>query len=80
MLGLGRVHFHRRDYKEMAAIARRVTELQPRSAAAFSMLGDAYYKMYRYDDALSAYERAAEFGSSDAQQGLARVRKAIGER
>ena len=78
LLGLARVHFHRRDFDKMADYAQRATKAAPRSGAAHTLLGDAYFKLLRYDDAKQAYARAVGLGDKTAQKGLARVEAKLG--
>ncbi len=78
LLGLSRVHFHRRDFDKMADYAQRATKAAPRSGAAQTLLGDAYFKLLRYDDAKRAYAKAVSLGDASAKKGLARVEAKLG--
>ena len=52
--------FNRGDYPRAAEMFRKVTELAPDNARAFSNLGAAYHQMDRFEEALQAYRRSLE--------------------
>src|SRR5262249_9716228 len=51
-------YFNRGNYPRAVEMFRRVTELAPDNARAFSNLGAAYHQMDRYEDALAAYRKS----------------------
>ena len=51
-------YFNRGQYAQAAEMFRRVTELAPDSARAFSNLGATYHQMDRLEDALTAYRKS----------------------
>jgi tetratricopeptide (TPR) repeat protein len=50
----------------------------PTNATARLKLGDAYYKVLRYKDALEQYEKAKSHGSSRAAERIAKVNSRLG--
>lgn len=62
--GLAEVAFERARYTEALDYARRATKLSP-SARYYLLTGDAYFKLLRYRDAKSAYEKAAALNPSE---------------
>jgi hypothetical protein len=50
----------------------------PRSGAARLALGDAYFKVLRYDDARAAYLAARKLGSREADRRIRRLDDKLG--
>ena len=78
-LGLANCAFERGSYSRAAKLAKKATSLRPRSAAAFMLLGNARFKTLDYAAARKAYQRARDLGSKEAEAGLARLSKRLGE-
>jgi serine/threonine-protein kinase len=51
-------YFNRGNYARAVEMFRRVTELAPDSARAFSNLGAAYHQMDKFEEALAAYRKS----------------------
>ena len=52
---------------------QQALKLRPDDAALRLLVGDAAFKVFRYDDARAAYERARELGSPEAERRLAKL-------
>ena len=71
--GLTDLHFERSQYEKAVGFARRATSIAPRRARLHIKLGDAYFKVFRYNEAKRAYEKAQSLGSKSAKGRLARL-------
>jgi serine/threonine protein kinase/tetratricopeptide (TPR) repeat protein len=58
--GLAQVAFEEARYSATVELARRVVTMNPRQVQGHILLGDAYYKLLRYDEARRAWERALQ--------------------
>ncbi|MBN2576424.1 MAG: protein kinase [Deltaproteobacteria bacterium] len=58
VVGLAEVAFENARYTEALDYGRRAARLQPRAAKHHMVVGDAYFKLLRYDEAKAAYARA----------------------
>lgn len=74
LIGLSDLAFDRSKFNEAAKYARKAADASPRKASYRLKLGDAYYKLLRYRDAHSQYQRAKDLGSKDAKSRLLKVR------
>ncbi len=63
--GLAEVAFENARYTEALDYGRRVVRLQSKTTKYHVVVGDAYFKLLRYDDALAAYKRAAALSPND---------------
>jgi len=52
--------------EEAASLARDVVRIEPRNAAAWEVLGTAYFALKKYDESLNAWEKAREFEANPA--------------
>jgi tetratricopeptide (TPR) repeat protein len=79
--GLAQVAFESARYAEALDYGRRAVRLQPKSAAHHVVVGDAYFKLLRYDEALASYTRAQTLSPSDdgIKTRIGRVRARLGE-
>jgi len=77
--GLADVYFQRGKYALAADFAGRAVRRTPRKAALHVKLGDAYFKVLRYDDAEKAYRAARKLGSEVAAARLAMVAARLGD-
>ncbi len=79
LLGLAEIHFERGAYQKAVRFGERAVRAAPRGAAARMQLGDACFRVHRYDDARSEYQAAAALGHPAAAKALERVTAAIGD-
>lgn len=75
MAGLSDVYFERGLYARALHYARAAVRRAPGRASYHLRLGDALYKMQRYQEARGQYERAHALGSSAAELRLRRLQK-----
>jgi tetratricopeptide (TPR) repeat protein len=71
--GLTDLHFERSQYEKAVGFAKRATGIAPKRSRLHIKLGDAYFKVFRYNEARHAYKRADELGSRTAKGRLARL-------
>jgi tetratricopeptide (TPR) repeat protein/tRNA A-37 threonylcarbamoyl transferase component Bud32 len=79
--GLAEVAFENARYTEALDYGRRAARLQPKTAKHHIVVGDAYFKLLRYDEALGAYQRALALSPHDEgiKARLGRVKARLGE-
>ena len=77
--GLAELHFEHGDYLKAATFGRRAISLAPKNAKLRILVGDAYFKLVRYDEAREQYERAKSLGNGSAAGRLARLDKKLGQ-
>jgi tetratricopeptide (TPR) repeat protein len=79
--GLAEVAFENARYTEALDYGRRAARLQPKAAKHHVVVGDAYFKLLRYDEALAAYQRALAITPNDEgiKARLGRVKVRLGE-
>ena len=63
--GLAEVAFENAHYTEALDYGRRAVRLRPKMSQYHVIVGDAYFKLLRYDDAQGAYQRALALAPSD---------------
>jgi serine/threonine protein kinase len=78
LMGLSDIYFDTGANDKAVKYAERAVEASPQSQAARLTLGDAYYKVLRYKDALEQYEKAKSMGSSKADDRIAKVKAKVG--
>ena len=71
--GLTQVHFAEGDYDQAVQYGKRAVTAAPGRGAYRIHLGDAYFKVFRYKDAMAQYKRAEELGHSDARGRMQKV-------
>jgi tetratricopeptide (TPR) repeat protein/tRNA A-37 threonylcarbamoyl transferase component Bud32 len=78
--GLAAVAFERAHYTNALDLARRAARLDPRSPQHHIVLGDAYFKLLRYEEARTSYDQAAKLAKGDPRVNarLERVRAKLG--
>ena len=76
--GLSDVYFDNGKKQKAVEFAERAVKASPNSKNYNLKLGDAYYAMLRYHDALTYYEKAKELGSASADKRIAKVKAKIG--
>ncbi len=79
LMELSLIYFDRTAYQKSLGYARKATKVAPRSGAAHMQLGDACFKVHRYDEARREYERAATLGHGGAARALEKLRARVGK-
>ena len=79
--GLAEVAFENARYTEALDYGRRAARLQPKSPRHHIIVGDAYFKLLRYDEAQAAYQRALALSPADGgiKARIGRVKARLGE-
>ena len=79
--GLAEVAFENARYTEALDYGRRAARLQPKVPKYHVIVGDAFFKLLRYDDAQGAYRRALLLAPNDEgiKARLGRVKARLGE-
>jgi tetratricopeptide (TPR) repeat protein/tRNA A-37 threonylcarbamoyl transferase component Bud32 len=79
--GLAEVAFESARYTEALDYGRRAARLQPKMSRNHVIVGDAYFKLLRYDEAQAAYKRAQALTPNDEgiKARLGRVKARLGE-
>jgi serine/threonine protein kinase/tetratricopeptide (TPR) repeat protein len=79
--GLAEVAFENARYTEALDYGRRAVRLQPKAAKNHVIVGDAFFKLLRYDEAQAAYKRAQALSPNDEgiKARLGRVKTRLGE-
>lgn len=76
--GLATIHYDAGQYTDSVRYARLAADRGPRDGRRWLLLGDAYFKVLRYADAIEAYERAKARGVKQAAGRIAKVRGKTG--
>ncbi len=76
--GLARLEFHRGNYVKAVRHGEKAVRLSPRNGKYRIDLGDAYYKAYRYDDAIAQYEKADAYGQGSAKARISKAKAKLG--
>jgi tetratricopeptide (TPR) repeat protein len=76
--GLAKYHFEMGRYSQAAKFAEKAVAAAPRSGKHRMTLGDAYFKVLRFQDAKAAYREAKRLGAPGAEKKLARVEAKLG--
>ena len=79
--GLAEVAFENARYTEALDYGRRAVRLQPKLSRNHVVVGDAYFKLLRYDEAQAAYKRAQSIAPNDEgiKARIGRVKARLGE-
>ncbi|MEM6993148.1 MAG: protein kinase [Myxococcota bacterium] len=77
--GLSELHFDRGTYSKALKYARKAVAVAPKSPGIRMQLGDAYFKVHRYDEARSAYVKAQGLGAAEATKAIAKVDARLGD-
>jgi cytochrome c-type biogenesis protein CcmH/NrfG len=75
---LASLHFDAAEYSQAVRYARLAAERGGRKSERWLLLGDAYFKVLRYEDAQSAYGQAKRLGSRSARGRIEKVRRTVG--
>ncbi len=78
LTGLSDIYFDTGSSQKAVLFAERAVEAAPHHKTYRLKLGDAYFKVLRYKDALSQYEEAHEMGEARAEQRISRVKSKLG--
>ena len=78
LMGLSDIYFDTGAKVKAVQFAELAVEAAPQSRASNLKLGDAYYNVLRYRDALKHYEKALELGEDSAQGRIDKVKARIG--
>ena len=78
LMGLSDVYFDTGSKQKSVQFAELAVEAAPLSRASNLKLGDAYYNVLRYRDALRHYKKAQELGEASAQGRIDKVNARIG--
>jgi tetratricopeptide (TPR) repeat protein len=78
LMGLSNIYFDTGASQKAVLYAERAVEAAPNNGSYRLGLGDAYYKVLRYKDALEQYEKAKALGSNRADERIAKVKAKIG--
>jgi tetratricopeptide (TPR) repeat protein/tRNA A-37 threonylcarbamoyl transferase component Bud32 len=76
--GLAQIHYDRGNYETAVRYARKAVAAAPRDAAHRILLGDAYYKAFKLDQAKAQYVEARKLGHPAAGTRLAKVAEKLG--
>jgi tetratricopeptide (TPR) repeat protein len=79
--GLAEVAFENARYSEALDYGRRAVHLHARVPRYHVVVGDSYFKLFRYDEALAAYRRAAALAPQDGgiRERIGRVMARLGQ-
>jgi cytochrome c-type biogenesis protein CcmH/NrfG len=72
------MHFDTGQYTKCVHYARLAADRGGKDGRRWLLLGDAYFKVLRYADAIEAYERAESRGVTQAASRIAKVRAKTG--
>jgi serine/threonine protein kinase len=76
--GLSDIYFDTGADQKAVVYAEKAVNASPANQTYRLKLGDAYYKVLRYQDALAQYEEAKKRGSSKADERITRVKSKMG--
>jgi tetratricopeptide (TPR) repeat protein len=78
LMGLSDVYFDTGSSQKAVLYAEKAVKAAPKNSNYRIKLGDAYYKVLRYRDALDEYKKAKSYGSSKANARIAKAKDKIG--
>jgi tetratricopeptide (TPR) repeat protein len=78
LMGLSQVYFDTGSNQKAVLYAEKAVKAAPKNSNYRIQLGDAYFKVLRYRDALEQYEKAKELGSSKAEARIQKAKEKIG--
>jgi serine/threonine protein kinase len=76
--GLSDIYFDTGKRQKAVTFAERAVKAAPKSKIYNLKLGDAYYSVLSFQDALSAYKKAKTLGSASAEKRIAKVKAKLG--
>jgi tetratricopeptide (TPR) repeat protein len=77
--GLAQVHFADADYDKAVQYGKRAVGVAPGRGSYRINLGDAYFKVFRYQEAKAQYRKAEELGHGEARGRLQKVAAKLGQ-
>lgn len=78
LIGLSDVHFERGEYQRAITYGERAIAQRGSASGYRIRLGDAYYKVLRYDEARAQYEKALTLGNAKAARRIERLDDKVG--
>ncbi|KIG17866.1 serine/threonine protein kinase [Enhygromyxa salina] len=78
LMGLSDVYFDTGSSQKAVLYAEKAVKAAPKNSDYRISLGDAYYSVLRYRDALDEYKKAKDYGSSKADARIAKAQAKIG--
>ncbi|PRQ02591.1 Serine/threonine-protein kinase Pkn1 [Enhygromyxa salina] len=78
LMGLSDVYFNTGSSQKAVLYAEKAVKASPKNSEYRISLGDAYYAVLRYRDALDEYKKAKDYGSSKADARIAKAQGKIG--
>ncbi len=78
LMGLSDIYFDTGSSQKAVLYAEKAVQAAPKNANYRIKLGDAYFKVLRYRDALDEYKKAKSFGSTKADDRIAKAEAKIG--
>jgi serine/threonine protein kinase/tetratricopeptide (TPR) repeat protein len=78
LMGLSDVYFDTGADQKAVVFAEKAVSASPANQGYRLKLGDAYFKVLRYQDALKQYEQAKKLGSTKADERISRVKTKLG--
>ena len=76
--GLSDIYFDTGADQKAVVYAEKAVNASPANQTYRLKLGDAYYKVLRYNDALAQYEEAKKRGSTKAEERITKVKAKLG--
>ena len=75
---LSYVYFDTGRHQQAVSYAEKAVRASPRNASFRLKLGDALFKVLRYQDAMAEYTKAKNLGSSRAQARIEKLKAKLG--
>jgi len=79
LMGLSDIYFDTGANQKAVLYAERAVQASPKNRTYRLKLGDAYFKVLRYRDALKQYQEAKKLGSERAEERITKVKSKLGE-
>ncbi len=79
LIGLSDLEFDRGAHQRAADFAEKAIAAAPRNGSYHLRLGDAFFKLLKYTDARSAYQKAKELGIREAEGRLEKLKAKLGK-
>jgi tetratricopeptide (TPR) repeat protein len=79
LIGLSDLEFDRGAHQRAADFAEKAIAAAPKNGSYHLRLGDAYFKLLKYTNARSAYQKAKELGVREAEGRLEKLKAKLGK-
>ncbi len=79
LIGLAEVHFELDQASRSVDLGKKAARLAPRNSRVRILLGDAYFRLHRYDQARREYIAAKKLGHRKAGGRLEKLRRLLGQ-